>query len=208
MFPLPGALSAVRVCQAALNIVVLLLFALLAVSSYQHFLTSGSLSSLGILAINALFFSLFLTRRAAKTETPSLRLWLLGMAGTALPLLLRPDGRPGFIGVGTILQLTGIALVVCALLSLRRSFAVVPGNRGIHDGGLYRIVRHPLYISELLALLGAVLLSPTPANWTIWVCECGLQFARARAEEEFLSSDPAYRAYRERVRFRLIPGLI
>jgi protein-S-isoprenylcysteine O-methyltransferase Ste14 len=35
-----------------------------------------------------------------------------------------------------------------------------------------------------------------------------LQFARARMEEEFLSSDPAYRAYRERVRFRLIPGMI
>jgi protein-S-isoprenylcysteine O-methyltransferase Ste14 len=208
MFALPGSLSAVRVCQAALNIVVLLLFALLAVSSYQHFVTSRSLSSLGILAINTLFLSLFLTRRDAKAETPSLRLWLLGMAGTALPLLLRPSGGPGFIGFGTVLQLAGIALVACALLSLRRSFAVVPGNRGIRDGGLYRIVRHPIYISELLALLGAVLVSPTLANWMIWVCECGLQFARAHAEEEFLSSDPAYRAYRERVRFRLIPGMI
>lgn len=204
----PRSTTAARICQAMLNIVVLLLFALLAASSYHHFVTSQSVRSLGILAINTLFLSLFLTRRAATAETPSLPLWLLGVAGTALPLLLRPSDGPGFVGFGTVLQLAGIALVACGLLSLRRSFAVVPGNRGIREGGLYRIVRHPIYVSELVALLGAVLVSPTPENWVIWVCECGLQFARARAEEEFLSSDPVYRAYRERVRFRLIPGMI
>lgn len=204
----PRSVVAVRVCQAMLNIVVLLLFALLVASSYHHFAASRSVRSLGILAINALFLSLFLTRRAAMAETPSLPLWLLGVAGTALPLLLRPSDGPGFVGLGTVLQLAGITLVACGLLSLRRSFAVVPGNRGIRDGGLYRIVRHPIYVSELVALLGAVLVSPTLANCVIWVAECGLQFARARAEEEFLASDPIYRAYRKRVRFRLIPGVI
>jgi protein-S-isoprenylcysteine O-methyltransferase Ste14 len=53
-----------------------------------------------------------------------------------------------------------------------------------------------------------VLVNPSLANWAIWLCECGLQFARARAEEEFLSVDPVYRAYRERVRYRLIPGVL
>jgi len=70
------------------------------------------------------------------------------------------------------------------------------------------MVRHPIYFSELVALLGAVLINPSVANWTIWLCECGLQYARARAEENFLSSDPIYRSYRERVPYRLIPGLI
>jgi protein-S-isoprenylcysteine O-methyltransferase Ste14 len=42
----------------------------------------------------------------------------------------------------------------------------------------------------------------------LWIALCGVQFARARAEEEFLSSDPLYRAYRERVRYRLIPGVV
>lgn len=135
-------------------------------------------------------------------------LWLLAVAGTACPLLLRPSDAAGFMVVGSVIQIMGIVLIACGLSSLRRSFAVVPGNRGIRDGGLYRIVRHPLYFSELVALLGAVLVNPSAANWTIWLCECGLQYARARAEENFLSSDPAYRAYRERVRYRLIPGLI
>ncbi len=79
-----------------------------------------------------------------------------------------------------------MVMVVAGLMSLRRSFAVVPGNRGVRDGGLYRIVRHPIYISELVAVLGAVLVSSTIANWALWLTLCGVQFARARAEEEFL----------------------
>jgi protein-S-isoprenylcysteine O-methyltransferase Ste14 len=200
--------AGVRICQAGLNIVVLLLFALCAYVSYQHFLTSRSIQSFGILAVNALFLGLFLARRPAAQESPSLSLWLLGVAGTALPLLLRPSEVPGFVRVGSVIQVTGMILIAAGLLSLRRSFAVVPANRGVRVGGLYRIVRHPIYISELVAVLGAVLVSPTALNWLLWLCECGLQVARARAEENLLASDPAYCLYRERVRYRLIPGVI
>ena len=199
---------AVRIIQAALNILLITLFLLLAVVSYRHFAASRSVCSFSILAVNALFLGLFLSRRPAESETPRLSLWLLSITGTALPLLLRPTDAAGFVGVGVVVQITGVVMVAAGLLSLRRSFAVVPGNRGIRDGGLYRVVRHPIYISELIALLGAVLVSPTLTNWSIWLCECGLQFARARAEEDFLAADPVYRAYRERVPYRLLPGLL
>jgi len=198
----------VRLCQAALNILVIMLFALLVISAYHHFAATGSTRFLGIFAVNLLFFGLFITRRAATAETDSMPLWFLGVAGMACPLLLRPTDGAGFMVIGSVVQVVGILLIACALLSLRRSFAVVPGNRGIRDGGLYRMVRHPIYFSELVALLGAVLINPSVANWAIWLCECGLQYARARAEENFLSDDPVYRSYRERVRYRLIPGLI
>jgi len=198
----------VRITQAALNILLITLFLLLAVVSYRHFAASRSVCSFSILAVNALFLGLFLSRRPAESETPRLSLWLLSVTGTALPLLLRPTDGAGFVGVGVVVQITGVVMVAAGLLSLRRSFAVVPGNRGIRDGGLYRVVRHPIYISELIALLGAVLVSPTLTNWSIWLCECGLQFARARAEEDFLAADPVYRAYRERVPYRLLPGLL
>jgi protein-S-isoprenylcysteine O-methyltransferase Ste14 len=59
-----------------------------------------------------------------------------------------------------------------------------------------------------MAVLGAVLVYPTTRNVLLWITLCGVQFARARAEEEFLSSDPVYRAYRARVRYRLIPGVL
>jgi len=198
----------VRVCQAALNILVTALFLLLAAASLRRFVAAPTIQAFGILAVNALFVGLFLARRPAKAETPRLSLWLLSVTGTALPLLLRPSDAAVFVRVGTAIQVAGIAMVVAGLLSLRRSFAVVPGNRGIRDGGLYRIVRHPIYFAELVALLGVVLVSPTVANWAVWLCECGVQFARAIAEEEFLAADPVYRAYRKRVSHRLIPGLL
>lgn len=200
--------SARRICQAGLNILVLLLFILLALASFRHFLVSGSARSFGILALNTLFVGLFITRRRATAESPSLPVWLLGVAGTALPLLLRPSDAVGLVRTGTTIQLTGIVLVIAGLLSLRRSFSVVAGNRGVRVGGLYRIVRHPIYSAELIALLGAVLVSPTFINWMLWTCECVLQYARARAEEDFLASDPAYCAYRACVHYRLIPGFV
>lgn len=198
----------VRVSQAALNILVLLLFVWLALASYRHFLVTHSLTTFSVLAVNTLFLGLFVTRSPAKSETPSLPLWLLATAGTAAPLLLRPGDPAAALAFGYALQLAGLVMVAAALLSLRRSFAVVPGNRGVRDGGLYRVVRHPVYASELTAFLGVVLANPTGANLTVWLCACGLQFCRARAEEQFLSADPVYRAYIKRVRYRLVPGVI
>src|ERR1700756_1183953 len=99
-------MRATRVWQALLDIVVLLLFTLCAIASFEHFFSTRSIQSFGILAVNALFLGLFLTRRRSGAESPSLPLWLLGVAGTALPLLLRPSDLPVFVQTGTAIQLT------------------------------------------------------------------------------------------------------
>jgi len=197
-----------RLCQAGCNILVVLLLLLLALSSYRRFVSSHSLWSFGILTVNTLFLCLFLTRPTAKSETTSLPLYLIATAAVALPLLLRPSATVAPAAIGYGMQLAGLVMLMGSLLSLRRSFALVPGNRGIRDGGLYRFVRHPMYLSELTILLGVVVANPTTANIIVWICECGLQVARARAEEDFLATDPVYRAYRERVPYRLLPGLL
>ena len=197
-----------RVLQATLNLSLLVLFGLLAISSYEHFATTGTLRSFTLLVVNALFVSLFLARRPAKSESESPGLWLLGIAGTAAPLLLRPASTPEVGSVSDALQLVGLILLASSLLCLRRSFGVVAANRGVRSSGLYRIVRHPVYFSELLLLAGIVIANPTTTNMLLWVCESILQLMRACTEEQFLASDPEYRAYRKRVRYRLIPGLI
>ena len=202
------ASSVAGVVRAALNLLLILLLVLLALSSYRNFRITHSLLSFGILAVNSLFLGLFVTRPAAKAETSSLSVWLLAAAAVALPLLLRPSADAVHSGTGYALQILGLVMLLGALGSLRRSFAFVPGNRGIRVGGLYRIVRHPMYLSEMIVLLGLVVTNPTIANLVIWTCELALQSARILAEEGFLSTDPIYRSYRRRVRYRLIPGLI
>jgi protein-S-isoprenylcysteine O-methyltransferase Ste14 len=68
-------------------------------------------------------------------------------------------------------------------------------------------VRHPLYSSYVVAELGYLIQSPCAWNagvlLAVWTC----QVLRLLSEERLLSGDPDYRAYRERTRWRLLPGL-
>lgn len=198
-------MSALRIIA---NVTVVLGFGLLCAASYRQFALSGSLNSLGLLVVNGLFVVMYVTRREARATSTVPLTWLLAFAGTTLPLLMRPTVPMEFAAIGNTVQMVGICLIVGALFSLERSFGVVPANRGIRDGGLYRIVRHPLYAAELLALFGVLIANPSVANALVWTADCVLQCLRARAEEQFLSADTTYRAYRDRVRYRLIPGLI
>lgn len=201
------SLKTTGIIQAVMNLLIGALFALLVMASAHAYVHSHSMRTLGVLAVNALFLALYLVRRPATVETDSLPLWLLALAGTAAPLLMRPTSAGGLAG-GAVMQIFGLALLATALLSLRRSFAVVPANRGIRVGGLYQLVRHPVYMAELTVMLGVVLSNPTVSNGIVWICECGLQYARARAEERVLATDPAYTTYCTQVHYRLIPGII
>lgn len=204
----PLSAKTVFIWQTAMNCLYLVLLGLLALSAYLGFASSRSLRAVSFLAINLLFVSLFLARRPATEESSSFVAWMLAMAAMTLPLLMRIREAGGFVQLGTALQIAGLAGVGAGLLSLRRSFAVAPANRGVRQSGMYGIVRHPIYISELVVMLGIVFANPGVVNLVIWLCVCGLQFARALAEEDLLSHDPVYRAYRGRVRYRLIPGLL
>ena len=96
---------------------------------------------------------------------------------------------------------------IVAILSLNRSFGIVPANRGIKTGGLYRLVRHPLYLSYVVHQIGYVLNNWSEYNICVFVGATLFQVLRIYREEQFLISDPAYRAYMSRTRSRLIPGL-
>lgn len=196
------------ILRATANLLVLGLFALLALASYHQFLAAGSAKAFGVLVANAMFAGLFLCRREAKTEATAVSIWLLSLGGTTLPLLMRPTEAAPLENLGHALQFVGIVLVILALMSLRRSFAVVPAHRGIRVDGMYRFVRHPLYAAELVLLAGVVIANPSTLNVLIWCAECVLQYARSRVEEDFLATDPDYRAYLGRVRHRLVPGVV
>jgi len=109
--------------------------------------------------------------------------------------------------IGLTLMAAGEALAVAAMLSLGRSFSIFAEVRELASSGLYRWVRHPLYLGEMIAVWGYVLAWSAP-----WAIGCALLFTalqswRAKVEERrLLQFHPAYAAYRERTGF-LLPRL-
>jgi protein-S-isoprenylcysteine O-methyltransferase Ste14 len=188
--------------------VLVLAFGLMAYASYRKFTDSGSINMLGLCAVNTVFVALFVSRRDATSISTSPGLWLIAFGGTFLPLLMRPNTIGPFTTVGNAIQLVGMLGIIASLMSLRRSFGIVPANRGIRTQGLYNVVRHPLYASELITLGGFAIVSPSLWNVSLWLCDFALQLARAYAEERFLSEDSSYLQYRSRVKYRLIPLII
>ena len=109
--------------------------------------------------------------------------------------------------VAAVLSVAGLILSAICLFRLGRSFAIAPAARKLVTAGPYRIVRHPLYAAELVAVLGIVVGS---GSWyaagigAIWIV---LQIARARFEERvLLEAFPEYADYSARVPM-LVPGL-
>jgi protein-S-isoprenylcysteine O-methyltransferase Ste14 len=129
------------------------------------------------------------------------------MVGTFLPMgTLRPFGS-GWPLIGEVVQATGLVITVLALWTLNRSFGSAPANRGLVTRGVYGLVRHPRYAAEILAIAGYCLGYGSSLNWLILTATVVVQVARALAEEKLLSEDREYEAYRQRVRWRLVPRL-
>jgi len=208
MKQLPATTATARwvmsILRALGTVLVAGVFTLLLVACVREFMQTRAPDALGVVIVNALFVFLYVTRSNPKTVSVSPSEWVLSFAGTTLPLFMRPSPG-GFEIAGLVMQSVGLVLIIAALLSLSRSFGVVPANRGVREGGLYRVVRHPLYAGEIVFITGFMLVNPSVWNVIIWALDCVLQVCRARVEERFLSADPQYRSYCQRTRYRLLP---
>jgi protein-S-isoprenylcysteine O-methyltransferase Ste14 len=144
-------------------------------------------------------------RKGAKAFTGRNRNYLYTILGFSSPLLLQPTPRGGPLVVGAPLEFVGLALVVASFLSLNRSFGLAPENRGIKTGGVYRLVRHPMYLGYILANAGYAFDNASTFNLFILTISVLFLLLRLRAEEQLLQQDRAYRSYARKTRWKLIP---
>ncbi|MDR7574274.1 MAG: methyltransferase [Armatimonadota bacterium] len=142
-------------------------------------------------------------RREAIREAPLLQR-AAAWAVAVLPLLLHGASPSSPIAWGAAAG--GLLLSLWALMEMRDAFGIAPAYRGrIATDGPYRLLRHPAYAGELLAIAAFVAAHPTPRNLVLLAAIAAGMMARALWEERILMEDPAYVAYAERVRWRMVP---
>jgi protein-S-isoprenylcysteine O-methyltransferase Ste14 len=168
----------------------------------------SKLCSLGFLG---LIVYLTATRLPPRGTAAGLVPRLAAFAGTfvmmSVALVPQGDIGPVMLSIATFLIVVGTLLSIHCLRQLGRSFSIAPTARKLVTGGVYSVVRHPLYAAELIAIAGVVMSIGNPLAAAIGALWLFLQIARAHYEERVLTETfPEYADYTRRVPM-LVPSL-
>jgi protein-S-isoprenylcysteine O-methyltransferase Ste14 len=117
---------------------------------------------------------------------------------------------PGYVAwptAGLVLVTLAACLSLVSLLVIGRFFGVRPALRGLATSGPYGFVRHPMYLSYVLADIGYNLQEWNFVTLLLVLLGWASLVYRIHAEERLLSQHTEWPAYAALVRYRLLPGL-
>jgi protein-S-isoprenylcysteine O-methyltransferase Ste14 len=124
------------------------------------------------------------------------------------PLCVLLERAPPNLWCNLMAILAGLSASILGVLTLSflgRSFSVMPEARQLVTSGPYSIMRHPLYLFELLGVIGILLQVRSLTGFILLALVVALQIARARWEEAVLDrAFPEFAAYLQKVPF-IIP---
>ncbi|SON61264.1 hypothetical protein MSIMFI_02769 [Mycobacterium simulans] len=110
--------------------------------------------------------------------------------------------------IGDVLVVTGlgIAMLVVIQNSYAASTVRVEAGQKLASDGLYKLVRHPMYLGNVVLMTGIPL--ALGSYWALLILVPGVLVLvfRILDEEKLLTEElVGYREYRQRVRYRLVP---
>ena len=160
----------------------------------------------------AIFYTLLtvliMTRPPAKAQAAGLLPRIAAFVGSYMPWTITFFGKtdqalPNLLSTACVL--IGMIMMLVTIRHLGRAFSLVPQARSVVQTGPYRWVKHPLYLSEEIVILGVVLQYLTPVTVLVLIVHIGIQVCRILYEEDLLRRNfPEYSSY-EASRWRVIP---
>src|SRR5262249_54450259 len=148
-----------RLADIVARAVVVVLFSAMAARFGSDFLATGRLNGLLLLVSEGLVVALTVVRRSAAIIDRSLHARLLTPLSMLGPPLLQPSHLPALAPevLTVALSAAGLFVVIAGKVTLGRSFGLMPANRGVVSSGVYRLVRHPIYMGYLVTHLAFLL---------------------------------------------------
>jgi hypothetical protein len=155
----------------------------------------------GLYALHNLLLAWFYTRRRPVERYDRIGLWL-GMIAAFQPAIPAAQAAPWFL---LLPGLAGYGLILWALITLGPRFGIAPADRGLTAQGPYRLLRHPMYLGELVFRMALVLSTQDVfLALLLALVLAAIQVWRIKREENLIAG---YGCYRKIVRWRLVPGV-
>jgi protein-S-isoprenylcysteine O-methyltransferase Ste14 len=154
---------------------------------------------------------------AEKEPTQKVIMSITSVGFVALLVLPGLDHRFGWSHMPAVMAVAGDLLMLLGWLGILRVFQEnsftsstieLAADQRVISTGPYAIVRHPMYAAALLMLLGIPIALGSWWGVLVVIALLPALIWRLLDEERFLGrSLPGYVAYRERVRYRLLPRI-
>jgi protein-S-isoprenylcysteine O-methyltransferase Ste14 len=159
----------------------------------------------------AVLVMMFTARRVPQRYAQGFYPRFAAVAGTFVGVgivLLPPQEISSAVYLASLLLIIGgTAFAVYAVLALARSISIMPEARRLITWGPYALIRHPLYLGEMVATAGLALQYLMPWALLLLGLFCIFQFERMRNEKRVLvEAFPQYGDYGARTA-RLVPGV-
>ena len=171
----------------------------------------STLSQVSTLVFLVVLVVMFTVRRIPRRAEPGFYPRFAAVAGTFLSVgfvLLPPQELSSALYLASLLLvIAGTGFAICAVLVLGRSISILPEARRLVTRGPYALVRHPLYLGEIVALAGVALQYLSAWALLLLGLVSAFQLQRMKYEERVLFQIfPEYGDYMARTA-RLVPGV-
>ena len=179
------------------NIVGVFIFTILAVVRLNQALHGSWIAILLALQSGIAVWLYF--RRTEPEESVDRKTQVLAWISALLPLAFSPraSANPWL----ALLLVPGLLLALWAMLALDRSFSIAPAKREIVRRGPYKYMRHPMYVGEILSLVGVLIASFSLWNFSLFIAFIASVIWRIYEEESLISD---YEIYRSEVQWRFL----